>query len=556
MISTAGRPNAGRSPSRLNVWGVVLCLSLVSGFLFVPTMSAVAATPSADLSVSGSVSPDPGTGGGPLTFTFTVHNEGPDAAVGMRLVGELPAGSVPTSMSASVGSCAAQSSTVTCDFGTVASGPADVHATVVVVAPNVAVDSSFDVQATVSATTLDPDDTNNELIVSGTVVPNPSDPADLELTSVLNVPNPVTGGNDLGFTATVTNLGPDDATGVSLSDTLATGESFVALGSDPSCTASAGVVTCALGDLASGHVSTVLIVTKTPQVSSDTVIHDAFAVSAPEDSTPGNNALDVVTAVRARRADFVAGYVPASRSITWLNDATSWSHGDPVATISDPTVAFVGIPGGGPGGPVTVSEGPCAAPFACMALQRTSSWHSPRGVFGNLIKVSVPSGYGASNPITGLFVDNWSVVSSGWDPFKVSFQDGSTGTPQTSALVWRLAPDRPAVRVIHRAVVASVGPLRRRRPVHRRAVHERWNVRARPVGRARHRRGIVPYRPGASRLPVSFVAVVVGAADVSDWIAPAAPARCLPPGFAPRRGPRARQTATVVAPRPKTAAAA
>ena len=178
------------------------------------------------------------------------------------------------------------------------------------------------------------------------------------------------------------------------------------------------------------------------------------------------------------------------------------------------------------------------------------------GNFGNLIEVSVPSGYGAANPITGVFLDNWSELDWGWGPFKVSFQADSTGTPSVLPSCGGWSRTRSAVRVLDRPVVPVVEPLRVRRPPHRRAIHQRWNVRARPIGRARHRRGIVPYRPGASRLPVSFVAVVVGAAGVSGLIAPAAPARCLPPGFAPRRGPRARQTATVVAPRPKTAAAA
>ena len=223
---------------------------------------------------------------------------------------------------------------------------------------------------------------------------------------------------------------------MTLTDTLAPGESFVAGGSDPSCASSAGVVTCTLGDMASGDVDKVLIVTKTPKVDADTTIHDAFAVLAPEDDTPGNDALDVATAVRARRADFVAGYVPASGSTTWLNDATQWSHGDAVATVADPAVAFIGIPGGGPGGPVTITERSCGAPFACMTLRRVngSFFPAPRGVFGNLIQVSVPSGY-ASNPITGVFLDNWSVLGSGGEPFKVSYQSGSTGTINVLAQV-------------------------------------------------------------------------------------------------------------------------
>ncbi len=431
MISTAGRPTAGRSPSRLNAWGVVLCLALVSGLLFLPTMSAVAATPSADLSVSGSVSPDPGTGGGTLTFDFTVHNEGPDPAEGVTLVGHLPPGLTPSSMSADPGTCSIADSTVTCDLGTIKPGPADVPVTFVVLAKDVDVETLFDVDASVTASSPDPDDTNNGLTVSSTVLPRPKDVADLELTSVANVPNPVTGGYDLGSTATVTNLGPGDATDVSLTDTLAAGESLVSGGSDTSCSADAGVVTCALNDLASGDVATVLIVTKTPQVSADATMHDVFTVSAAEDHSPDNSTADVSTTVRAPSADFVAGYVPASSSITWLSDATQWSHGDAVATMADPTVASVGIPGGGPGGPVVITERACAAPFACATSFRSRGHFSPAvgSNFGNLVDVSVPAGYGAANPITSVFLDNWSELDWGWGQFKVSFQPDSTGAP-------------------------------------------------------------------------------------------------------------------------------
>jgi hypothetical protein len=159
-------------------------------------------------------------------------------------------------------------------------------------------------------------------------------------------------------------------------------------------------------------------------------IDDVFAASAAEDDTPDNSTLDVSTTVRAPRADFVAGYVPASSSTTWLSDATQWSHGEAVATMADPTVASVGVPGGGPGGPVVVTERPCDAPFACGSSWRSRGHFSPAGRnFGNLIDVSVPSGYGAANPVTGIFLDNWSELDWGWGPFKVSFQQDSTGTP-------------------------------------------------------------------------------------------------------------------------------
>ena len=291
---------------------MVLTLALVSGLLFLPAISANAAAGTADLSVSGSVSPDTASGGGTLTFMFTVHNEGPDPALDTTLVAELPPGLTLTSTSPSAGSCSAASSTLTCALGTLDKGQADVSVEILVVTPDVDAETLFDVEGTVTASTSDPDDTNNALAVTGFVEPRLKDLADVELTSVLNVPNPVTSGYDLGSTATVTNLGPGDATGVTLSDALAPGEAFVTAGSDQSCKASAGAVTCTLGDMANGDVATVLIVTKTPQVDADTTIHDAFTVAATQDGTPDNDALDVATDVRAPRADFVAGYVPSS----------------------------------------------------------------------------------------------------------------------------------------------------------------------------------------------------------------------------------------------------
>ncbi len=373
------------------------------------------------------------------------------------------------------------------------------------------------------------------------------DLVDIELTSVHNVPNPVTGGYDLGSTATVTNLGPGDATGVTLSDVLAPGETFVSAGSDPSCAASAGAVTCTLGDMANGDVATVLIVTETPQVDADTTIHDAFAVAATEDGTAGNDTLDVATEVRAPRADFVAGYVPSSDSTTWLDDATRWSRRDPVATSADPTVAFVGVPGGGPGGPVTVTELPCGAPFACMTARRSHGhFFFPHGVFGNLIQVSIPSGYGASNPIIGVFLDDWSIIGSTWESVQGDVPERSVRLDQRAVVVRRVAPLGSAVRVLDRSFVRLVEPLRVRRPPHRRAVHRWRNVRARPVGCARspHETSLTDREPLGSRSAPRPRWRCLHRPDASrsgaDRRASPAPARRRPSSPPGRRWPRPR----------------
>ena len=74
-------------------------------------------------------------------------------------------------------------------------------------------------------------------------------------------PNPVVLGNNLTYTLTVTNNGPDGATGVLLSDTLPPGVTFVsATPGQGSCTQASGTVTCSLGSLANGGSTTITVV--------------------------------------------------------------------------------------------------------------------------------------------------------------------------------------------------------------------------------------------------------------------------------------------------------
>ncbi len=230
-----------------------------------------------------------------------------------------------------------------------------------------------------------------------------------------------------------------------------------------------------------------LIVTRTPKVDVETTIHDGFAVAAPGDGTPGNDALDVATTVLPRRPDFAAAYVPASAETTWITDATQWVRGNPVATMADPTVALIGLPGGGSGGPVTIKERPCGGAFACMRVGVNGvSYPAPKGVFGNLVSVTIPPGYGPSNPVTAIFLDNWSVVGWGRDPFKVSYQDDTTGRVHgPPAVVRRVEAHGTTLRVDDEPALLLVERLRERRPADGRPVHEELDVRARPVGRAR-----------------------------------------------------------------------
>ncbi|MGH9941600.1 MAG: SBBP repeat-containing protein, partial [Pyrinomonadaceae bacterium] len=73
-------------------------------------------------------------------------------------------------------------------------------------------------------------------------------------------PETVTLGENVTFTSTMTNQGPNPATGVRLIDTLPVGVVFVS--APDNCTRSGGTVTCTIGTLAAGATSTTSIVVR------------------------------------------------------------------------------------------------------------------------------------------------------------------------------------------------------------------------------------------------------------------------------------------------------
>ena len=87
--------------------------------------------------------------------------------------------------------------------------------------------------------------------------------ADLYLTKS-DDPDPVTIGQDITYTLTITNNGPADSTGATVIDNLPAGVIFVS--ASAGCAEGAGTVKCSLGALAVGASSTVTIVV-TPTVA-------------------------------------------------------------------------------------------------------------------------------------------------------------------------------------------------------------------------------------------------------------------------------------------------
>jgi uncharacterized repeat protein (TIGR01451 family) len=122
--------------------------------------------------------------------------------------------------------------------------------------------------------------------------------ADLAITKT-DSPDPVKGGQNLTYTIVVTNNGPSTATGVTMTDQLPKNAGYASAATTKgSCTAkpSRALVTCALGDMASGTSATITIVVKSPTKGTITNTASVTATSPP-DPNPSNNTATATTGV-------------------------------------------------------------------------------------------------------------------------------------------------------------------------------------------------------------------------------------------------------------------
>jgi uncharacterized repeat protein (TIGR01451 family) len=242
---------------------------------------------SADLSVTKTVDNSTPTVGSNITFTVTVSNAGPSAATGVSVTDQLPAGYTFVSAIPSQGSYL--SGTGIWTVGTInALGSANLQITATVLAPG-----PYANTAQVSAATeTDPDSTpnNNDPAEDdqATVTPTPGTSADLSVTKTVDNSTPTVGSN-ITFTVTVTNAGPSAATGVSVTDQLPAGYTFVsATPSQGSYLSGTGIWT--VGTINSGGSANLQITATVlaPGPYANTAQVSAVTETDP-DSTPNNS---------------------------------------------------------------------------------------------------------------------------------------------------------------------------------------------------------------------------------------------------------------------------
>ncbi len=241
----------------------------------------------AELSITKIDSTDPVLPGDAFTYTITVTNAGPDAARSVVVTDTVPAPFVVTGVSTGSGSCIATGNLVTCALDPLPAG-ATWAITVQVAVPADATPGTFTNTATVAG--IGDVDPSNNAASQPTTIGQLVGSADLSVAKTVDDPSPQEG-DTITYTVTVTNAGPDDATGVQVTDVLPAGLTFVsAAASQGSYDQGTGVWD--VGALAVGETATLVIQVQVDAGTAGTTITNVAAVSGADqaDPNPGDEA--------------------------------------------------------------------------------------------------------------------------------------------------------------------------------------------------------------------------------------------------------------------------
>ncbi|MEA2347595.1 MAG: hypothetical protein QOG62_1382 [Thermoleophilaceae bacterium] len=221
--------------------------------------------------------------GGPLTWTLTVRNNGPEASTGSTITDTLPAGVTGVVVP---GGCNLVAQTVTCNVGPL--GRNGVRQFVITgTAPN-SPSTCFTNSATVDGQDTDPAGGNDDATAKTCTTPA----ADLELKkTAAPIVDP---GDQVTWTLTVTNKGPDPSSGSTVTDTLP-GNVGTVTSPTPGCNVGANTVTCAVGPLAPNASTQIVIKGNAPNDPATCFENDASVDGVEGDPQPGNDDAHVRT---------------------------------------------------------------------------------------------------------------------------------------------------------------------------------------------------------------------------------------------------------------------
>ncbi|MGC1616368.1 MAG: C25 family cysteine peptidase [Candidatus Acidiferrum sp.] len=256
----------------------------------------------ADLSVTETVTPNPVATGANITYTEAVTNNSTVSAGGATLTQSTPAGTLFQSVTPPAGwTCGTQpavggTGAIVCAATGAFAGSSSVNFTVVVsVSPEAVVGSTITISVTVSETATDPNLANNTATASVQV-----QGADLSMTQVASAAATAPG-STITYTETVTNSGPNAATGAVLYQQTPPNTTFTSMtppagwtcGTTPAV-GGTGTVLCSASAAVNANTTTgnfAFIVTVSAATAAGTsIVNSADVTSQTTDPLASNNA--------------------------------------------------------------------------------------------------------------------------------------------------------------------------------------------------------------------------------------------------------------------------
>ncbi len=245
--------------------------------------------PIADAQAVKAVEPIPAVPGNQILYTVLVSNSGPDTADNMTLTDAVPPEVLAPEYSLDQGATFLPWAG-SLNLGTFPSGkfqPVLIRGTLSPSASGIIFNT-----AVVSSDASDPDPNNN----ISTVDVDAAMSADVSVTKTA-APDPVTAGEPILFTVTVSNLGPSDAQSVALSDAVPSSILGAVYSTDGGATFLPWSGTLELGTLAAGASEIILLRGNVGSDVSDSIANTASVSSATPDPDPGNNTSTVIIPV-------------------------------------------------------------------------------------------------------------------------------------------------------------------------------------------------------------------------------------------------------------------
>jgi uncharacterized repeat protein (TIGR01451 family) len=419
------------------------------------TATTVVTLASADLSIrkSGEADAHPGD---TISYVLAVENAGPSDAQDVIVDDPTPAG---LTFVANSGAC---TTPFPCNLGSVGAGQAlTITATFAV---GSAAAGPVVNRATVAASTADPVQANNTAEFSTAITPIPV--ADVTLTKTASS-NAVAPGGTIAYAIAATNLGPQPATNVTISDAIPAGTVFVSAVPSPggvcltTLVAPTGTLRCLwIGPTAAGEdgrraVALVVRVVENAAPGS-TILNSASVTTTSTDSTPGNNSASgsttVVAPVTALADLAITKSQPRRRSLGTNVDytivVTNQGPGDATdVTVADPAppgLTFLG------------NSGACVTAFPCslgtMAAGQTAVINS---------RFAVPSTYAGPNPI-----ENTATVTTTTEDPDLTNNTATARTAIGPAFTANVEISKagpagvtPGSRLVYAIVVANIGTI-------------------------------------------------------------------------------------------------